>query len=74
MRTAINNATGDAPIAVFVDGIYQSRTSQALLGFVDIARVEVQRGPQGTLYGRNTFGGNVAIATNEPKTVSTMAV
>ncbi|MHA4837878.1 TonB-dependent receptor [Sphingopyxis sp. MSC1_008] len=65
-RTAINNATGDAPIAIFVDGIYQSRTSQALLGFVDVSRVEVQRGPQGTLYGRNTFGGNVAIATNEP--------
>lgn len=65
-RTANNGANADGPIAIFIDGIYQSRTAQALLGFFDVARVEVQRGPQGTLYGRNTFGGNVAIVTNQP--------
>ncbi len=66
VRTANNEVTGDSTIGYFVDGIYQSRTSQAILGFVDVARVEVQRGPQGTLFGRNTFGGNITVTTNEP--------
>ncbi|WP_419816045.1 TonB-dependent receptor [Glacieibacterium sp.] len=66
IRTANNEVTGDPVIGYFVDGIYQSRTSQATLGFVDVAQVEVQRGPQGTLFGRNTIGGNITVTTNEP--------
>ena len=63
-NVAIN---GEPVIGFFVDGVYQSRTGQALVGFVDIAQVEVQRGPQGTLYGRNTFGGNISVSTQAPK-------
>jgi iron complex outermembrane receptor protein len=67
VRTENVGVNGDTTIGFFVDGIYQSRASQAMLGFVDVARVEVQRGPQGTLFGRNTFGGNIAIVTNAPQ-------
>ena len=66
VRTENVGVNGDTTIGFFVDGIYQSRSAQAMLGFVDVARVEVQRGPQGTLFGRNTFGGNIAIITNAP--------
>ncbi len=66
VRTENVGVNGDTTIGFFIDGIYQSRASQATLSFVDIERVEVARGPQGTLYGRNTFGGNIAISTAKP--------
>jgi iron complex outermembrane receptor protein len=67
VRTESVDVNADTTIGFFVDGVYQSRSSQATLGFVDLERVEVQRGPQGTLYGRNTFGGNISIVTAQPK-------
>jgi iron complex outermembrane recepter protein len=66
VRTEAVDVNADTTIGFFIDGIYQSRSSQASLGFVDLERVEVQRGPQGTLYGRNTFGGNISIVTAQP--------
>ena len=66
VRTENVSVSGDPTIGFFQDNVYRSRASQANEPFVDVARVEIQRGPQGTLYGRNTFGGNIAIATNEP--------
>lgn len=56
----------DPRVGFYIDEIYQSRTSQLSVPFVDLARVEVQKGPQGTLYGRNSFGGNIALVTNSP--------
>ncbi len=67
VRTENVAVNGDTTIGYFVDGVYKSRAQQAMLGFVDIARVEIMRGPQGTLFGRNTFGGSVAITTVEPE-------
>lgn len=67
VRTENVAVNGDTTIGYFVDGIYKSRAQQAMLGFVDVARVEIMRGPQGTLFGRNTFGGSVAITTVEPE-------
>ena len=64
--TEIVSANADPRIGVYVDDIYQSRTSQ-VPPIVDLARVEVQKGPQGTLYGRNSFGGNLAFFTTLPK-------
>ncbi len=66
VRTENVGVNGDTTIGFFVDGVYLSRAQQATAGFVDLQRVEVQRGPQGTLYGRNTFGGNISITTAQP--------
>lgn len=57
---------GETRVALYSDGIYQSRTQAALLGFYDIDRVEVLRGPQGTLYGRNAIAGTINLITREP--------
>ncbi len=73
VRTENVAVNADTTIGFFVDGIYKSRAQQAMLGFVDVGRVEIQRGPQGTLFGRNTFGGNIVITTNAPVLGSTEA-
>jgi iron complex outermembrane recepter protein len=67
VRTENVAVNADTTIGYFVDGVYKSRAQQAMLGFVDVSRVEILRGPQGTLFGRNTFGGSVAITTNSPE-------
>ncbi|MEQ9661901.1 MAG: TonB-dependent receptor [Parasphingopyxis sp.] len=62
-----NISTGaESSVAFNQDGVYFSRSSAALASFYDINRVEVLRGPQGTLYGRNATGGSVNVITNRP--------
>ncbi|MFN4135703.1 MAG: TonB-dependent receptor [Novosphingobium sp.] len=59
-------ATFDPAVGVYVDGVYLSRIQGALLNLFDVERVEVLRGPQGTLYGKNTIGGAVNVVSRKP--------
>ncbi len=58
----------ESATAVYVDGVYASRSGAALVFFSDIDRVEILKGPQGTLFGRNTAAGAISIATRQPDT------
>ena len=58
--------TFDPAVGVYVDGVYLSRIQGALLNLFDVQRVEVLRGPQGTLYGKNTIGGAVNVVSKKP--------
>ncbi|QTH19855.1 TonB-dependent receptor [Rhizorhabdus wittichii] len=61
-----NIITKDGGVGLYVDGIYQSRPQASAFDLADVERVEVLRGPQGTLYGRNTTGGAVNIISKKP--------
>ncbi len=56
----------DPPVGVYLDGVYLASTTGALLNVFDAEAVEVLRGPQGTLFGRNTIGGLVNVRRNQP--------
>ncbi|MEW9798484.1 TonB-dependent receptor [Alteromonas lipolytica] len=58
--------TTDPGVGVYLDGVYLGRQMGANMSLPNIQRVEVLRGPQGTLYGRNTLGGAVNIITKQP--------
>ena len=53
-------------VGIFIDGIYQPNTAYLNSPLVDVARIEVLRGPQGTLFGNNTLGGAINVITNGP--------
>lgn len=56
-------------VGIFIDGVYQARSGNLDVALLDVERVEVLKGPQGTLYGRNTIGGALSIVTRAPSDV-----
>ena len=59
-------ATFDVPVATYVDEVYVARQIANNITLLDVDRIEVLRGPQGTLFGRNTTGGAISITTRKP--------
>lgn len=53
-------------VGIYIDDVYNSRVAAAMFDFLDVSQVEVLRGPQGTLYGKNTTAGAISITTNQP--------
>ena len=56
----------DRAVGIYVNGVYQTNGGGSLLAFHDVERIEVLKGPQGTLFGRNTAAGAISIVTNRP--------
>ncbi|MEQ8990920.1 MAG: TonB-dependent receptor [Pseudomonadales bacterium] len=65
--TTGNNPGLEAAVGTFIDGVYRSRAGIAFTDLMDIERIEVLRGPQGTLFGKNTSAGALSIITREPQ-------
>ena len=65
--TAEPSLTIDPKVGIYLDGAYIARNSGAVFDIVDLERIEVLRGPQGTLWGKNTTGGAVNMVTSKPK-------
>ncbi|EQB13390.1 TonB-dependent receptor [Sphingobium lactosutens] len=59
------------PIALYIDGVYYASPAASLLALNNVAQIEVLKGPQGTLFGRNATGGLLQITTREPSEVAT---
>ncbi len=58
--------TSESPVGIYTDGVYRGRMSAANLEYLDVERIEVLRGPQGTLYGRNTLAGAINVVSRTP--------
>jgi iron complex outermembrane receptor protein len=56
----------DPGVGIYVDGVYMGRSVGGVFDMIDVANVEVLRGPQGTLFGRNTIGGAINITSMQP--------
>jgi iron complex outermembrane recepter protein len=63
----VTSVGSDPSIGVYIDGVYAARKGGALSDLMDIQRVEVLKGPQGTLFGRNSIGGAISITTAKPE-------
>lgn len=66
ITSGVSNNAVDPKIAIYLDGVYIGRSVGAIFDIADLERVEVLRGPQGTLFGRNATGGAISLVTAPP--------
>lgn len=66
LGTTGNSRSFEGAVGIFIDGVYRTRAASALENFLDVGSVQVLRGPQGTLFGKNTSGGAVLIDSTRP--------
>ncbi|NKI18717.1 TonB-dependent receptor [Spongiibacter sp. KMU-166] len=64
--TVGNGRTFEGAVGVFIDGVYRSRSGMAMQDMNDISRLEILRGPQGTLFGKNTVAGALSMSSTRP--------
>ncbi len=64
--TGSDNPGFEAAVGIFIDGVYRARAGAALADLPELVRVEILRGPQGTLFGRNTSAGAISVVTAGP--------
>jgi outer membrane receptor protein involved in Fe transport len=67
LGTSGNNAGLEPSVGVFIDGVYRSRAASAIDDFIAVERVEILRGPQSSVYGKNTPAGVISIITKKPQ-------
>ena len=68
------NAGGDPSSAMYIDGVYLGRPAMVFVDLLDLERIEVLRGPQGTLYGRNALGGALNLISKAPTNETDVSV
>ncbi|MEH3101366.1 TonB-dependent receptor [Sphingomonas adhaesiva] len=66
LGTTGNSRSFEGSVGVFIDGVYRSRAASALQNFLDIDNLQVLRGPQGTLFGKNTTAGALLLTSTKP--------
>lgn len=64
--TTLDSAGADPAVATFIDEVYIGRAGGSAMDLYDLERVEVLRGPQGTLFGKNVVGGAISVSTRKP--------
>jgi iron complex outermembrane receptor protein len=66
VTTTVASPGAGSPIALYLDGVYQPQQISTIMDLPDVTSIEVDKGPQGTLFGRNTTGGAIQINTQQP--------
>ncbi|MGE0596764.1 MAG: TonB-dependent receptor [Hyphomonadaceae bacterium] len=66
LGTGSDNPGFEAAVGIFIDGVYRARAGTAISDLGDVERIEILRGPQGTLYGKNTTAGAISVVTAGP--------
>ena len=74
ISTSVTGPGSDNPIAIYLDGVYQGNQVGSTFDLPDVDRIEVLKGPQGTLFGRNATGGAIQVFTRQPSSEPTGSI